>query len=104
MEEFCHVTLISEDKKRIRAHKVVQASASTLFRDMCQNHDEDTDYQVIHRRGVSSKFVEAMVDLVYNSETQVEERDCEKFLQFLKEYKVLKVKSNEKTNKIKCNF
>ena len=53
MEEFCDVTLISDDDKRFRAHKVVLASASTLFRDMFQNYDEETEYQVIHMRGVS---------------------------------------------------
>ena len=74
MEEFCDVTLISDDDKRFRAHKVVLASASTLFRDMFQNYDEETEYQVIHMRGVSSKLIAAMIDLVYDGETKVEER------------------------------
>ena len=33
MEEFCDVTLVSDDNKMIRAHKVVLATASTLFKD-----------------------------------------------------------------------
>ena len=98
------MTLVSEDDSRIRAHKVVLASASTLFRDLFQNQDEDTDYLVIHMRKVSSKFIKAMVDLVYNGEAQVEERDCDEFLKILKEYKMLKVKSTKETNQMRCNF
>ena len=74
MEELCDVTLVSDDDKRIRAHKVVLASASTLFRDIFQNYDEETEYQVVHMRGVSSKLIVATIDLVYEGETQVEER------------------------------
>ena len=80
MEEFCDVTLISEDKERIRAHKVVLASASTIFRDLFQTVDENTEYEVIHMKGVSSKFIESMVDLIYNGETTVKERYCDNFL------------------------
>ena len=50
MEEFCDVTLVSDEGMRIRAHKVVRASASTLFRDLFQNQDEDTEYQEVHMR------------------------------------------------------
>ena len=51
-------------------------------------------------RGITSKFIVSMVDLKYNGETSVEERDCEKFLKTLREYKILKVKSNDETKKI----
>ena len=44
------------------------------------------------------------ITLVYNGKAQVEEKLCETFLNILKEYKILKVKSNEETNATKCNF
>ena len=40
MEEFCDVTLVSDDGKRFRAHKVVLASASSFFRDIVQVDEE----------------------------------------------------------------
>ena len=43
-------------------------------------------------RGLSSKFIVYMVDLVYNDETTVKPRDCGDFLKKLKEYTILKVK------------
>ena len=68
LEEFCDVTLVTEDNKRIRAHKVVLASASSIFRDLFQTDEENTEYEVIRLRGVSSNFIVSMVDLVYNRE------------------------------------
>ena len=46
MEEFCDITLVSDDGHRIRAQKVVLASASPTFRDMFQNYECYTEYQV----------------------------------------------------------
>ena len=55
MEEFCNVTLVSDNYDRIRAHKVVLVSASTIFRDMFQTEDKNMEYEVLRMKGVSSK-------------------------------------------------
>ena len=52
MEEFCDVTLVSDDGKRVWAHKVVLASASSFFRDIFQVDEEMEEYQVIDMKGV----------------------------------------------------
>lgn len=104
MEEFCDVTLVSGDNKMIRAHKVVLATASTLFNDMFQNYNEKTKNQVVHMRGVSTNLIVAMIDLVYEGATEVDEKDCDNFLQTLKQYKIFKVKSTEEAKKVRCNF
>ena len=36
-DEFCDVTLISENIKQIKAHKVILALASTFFKEMLKN-------------------------------------------------------------------
>ena len=41
---------------------------------------------------------------MYNGESAVNERDCEDFLNILKKYNILKVKSAGKTNKIRCSL
>ena len=104
MDEFCDVTLVSEDGKRFRAHKVVLASASTLFREMFQTGEDIEDYQVINMREVTSRFVKAMLDLVYNGETEVKQIECEEFLDLLKYYSLLKDNYCQKRRKSKCNY
>ena len=69
LEEFCDVTLVSEDGYRIRAHKVVLASASTVLRDTLQTNEEN-EYQVVHMNAVKSRLMRALVDLLYNGETK----------------------------------
>ena len=61
IEEFCDVTLVSEDGRRILAHKVVLASASTILRKILQTYKED---EVTTMKDVPSKFMNAMVDLI----------------------------------------
>ena len=104
MDEFCDVTLVSEDDERVRAHKVVLASASTKFRDLFQSGEEEEDYQVIHIKGVQSDFMTAMIDLIYKGETKVEEKECEKFLNLLRQYKLLKYNKNDKRRNQKCRY
>ena len=50
---------------------MVLASASTVFRDLFQSNEEEDEYQVIHIKGVKSSFMAAMVYLVYEGETKV---------------------------------
>ena len=45
-----------------------------------------------------------MIDLVYDGETKVKERERDEFLKTLKQYKIVKVKSIEETVRIRCNF
>ena len=98
MEEFCDVTLVSDDNRRVRAHKVVLASASSIFRDLFQSNEDNNEYQVVNIRGVKSCFLTAMIDLVYEGETKVKERECEEFLNFARQYKLLNYNSNDKIN------
>ena len=104
MEEFCDVTLVSDDGKRVWAHKVVLASASSFFRDIFQVDEEMEEYQVIDMKGVKSRLLRAMIDLVYNGETQVEQRECEEFLNIMSHYKVLKDIPRKKRSNFKCKF
>ena len=59
IEEFCYVTLVSNNEKRFPAQKVVPAPAHTLFRDLFQSDKEEDDYQVIHIKGAKSSFMTA---------------------------------------------
>ena len=62
MEEFCDVTLVSEYDMRIRAHKVVLASASKLFRDLFQNYEDDTESLLL---ATSKRSAQAWLTLKY---------------------------------------
>ena len=67
MEEFCDITLVSDDGQRIEARKVVLASASPILRDLLQYDDDYNEYQVSHMK-MKSRFMSDMVDLVYTGQ------------------------------------
>ena len=60
----------------------------TLFREMFKGYDENKDYQVVSMKGVQSKYMNAMVELIYNGETKIKTIECEEFLNLLKQYRI----------------
>ena len=66
------------------------ASTSFSYRNVFQVDEEIEEYQRINMKGVKSRVLEDMIDLGYNGETQVKQRECEEFINVMWHYKVLK--------------
>ena len=104
--DFCDVTLVSEDKARIDAHKVILATASTVFKNMFNrlNHT----HPMIFLRGVTANQLNCLIQLIYFGETIVNEDQSEGVLQLVEEFKVNgEMETNRKETKTKsllCNF
>ena len=91
--EVDYVTLVSDNNEKIREHKVVLASVSTTS-GTCSRLMIKIQYVLwIDPYELSNKKIYIyMVDLEYNGESTVEERDCKDFLKILEKYNILKVK------------
>ena len=77
-DEFCDVTLVSEDSHKIRAHRVILSSNSKVFKNMLIN--EQHPHPLIFMRGVNKSVLEALIDFIYTGEVKVESKDVESFL------------------------
>ena len=81
--DFCDVTLVSQDNQRIRAHKVILASVSTFFGNMLVN--EMHHHPLIFMRGVEHKVLEALMDFIYSGETKLEKEFVRSFQRLIME-------------------
>ena len=76
--EFCDVTLVSADNKKLEAHKVILSGSSNAFKNMLV--DQKHPHPLIFMRGVEHKVLEAMLDLIYNGEAELEDKLRDSFV------------------------
>ena len=68
--EFCDVTLVSEDYQQFQAHKVILSSTSKFFNQMLKNKNHP--HPLIYMRGISSADMGVLIDFLYDGEAKIE--------------------------------
>ena len=68
-EDFCDVTLASEDKKQIEVHKIILAASSPFFRQILKNNKHN--HPLIYMRGFQYNDLLSIIDFMYYGETKV---------------------------------
>ena len=64
---FADVTLVTDDKKSIRAHRNILSACSSVFKDILKLHAENNQ-TVIFLRGVKQSEIEAILEFIYYGE------------------------------------
>ena len=77
--EFADVTLITEDKVKFSAHKVVLSSLSNMFKVILK--ETNTGNSVLYLGGVSSENLECLMDYIYYGEVNVFQGQLDSFLE-----------------------
>ena len=77
-KDFCDVTLVSVDNVQIEAHRVILAAASPFFMELLRNNPHS--HPLIYMRGVKANDLAAVVDFIYNGETQLNQDYLEDFI------------------------
>ena len=96
-EDFSDVTIISEDKKHIKAHKNILSACSPVFRDILHNQNDSNSF--IYLRGILFSEIESMIQFIYLGEATIYEERMNEFLAVAKSLEInqiLDVKSEEK--------
>ena len=104
--DFPDVTLVSEGYGKIEAHKVILATASSVFNSLFQSLNHA--HPLIFMKGVTANQLNSIMQLIYFGETTVHQEEIEGVLQLMEEMK-LDGQSTEnrkelKTKSILCNF
>ena len=75
---FTDVTLISEDRRRIKAHKVVLSSCSEFFKDILVETSQE--HPLLFLKGIYHSELQAIIQFIYKGATEVAQEDLDKFM------------------------
>ena len=85
-EHFSDVTLLSEDGRELKLHKVILASSSKTFSKILSrmNHPSPS----IYLKGINFKDLKSIIKFLYTGETQVLEEDFKSFMDIAKDLEI----------------
>merc|ERR1711949_108278 len=86
--EFADVTLVTDDKHQIRAHRNILSACSPVFKNILQI-DSNNINPVIYLRGIQQSEMESIMQFIYLGEAKFDE---ERMNEFLKVSKNLEIK------------
>ena len=76
--ELSDVTLVSEDKKRFKAHKVVLSASSPVFKSIIS--DNILSSPIIYLKGIQSMEIESILQFLYLGEATFYQERMNEFL------------------------
>jgi len=82
-QEFCDVTLVSDDVKYIEAHKLILATSSSVFKDILKRNKQVHPF--LYLRGINSSQLALVLDFIYHGEVKVPQMDLDSFLDVAKD-------------------
>jgi len=91
-EDFCDVTLISDDEVPIKAHKFVLPSSSSFFKHILQKNPHQ--HPLLYLRGVNSTDLNFVLDYIYKGEVQIFQEHLDSFLNVSQTLKIEGLLSN----------
>ena len=77
-DDFCDVTLVSDDKVQISAHRVVLSTCSEYFKTILKQNKHQ--HPLLCLEGIDSNEMKNVLDYIYNGEIQIHQEDLDRFL------------------------
>ena len=77
-EDFSDVTLVTEDKKQIKANICILSACSPVFEDILKS--EKNSNQILYLRGIQFSEMELIMQFIYLGEATCYEERMEEFL------------------------
>ena len=86
-EEFADVTLVSDDKKTIRAHRNILSACSPVFKDILQMETQN-HHPVIYLRGIQYSEIESILQFMYLGQANFHQERMSKVIMVAKNLKI----------------
>ena len=68
-EDFADVTLVTDDKKTVKAHRNILSACSSVFKDILQM-ETSNNHPVIYLRGIQYPEIESILQFIYFGEAK----------------------------------
>ena len=98
-EDFADVTLVTEDKKQIKAHTFILSACSPVFKDILIK-DNKSSNQIMYLRGIHSAEVESILQFIYVGEATCIEERMDELLSVAKSLEVKELCNTEATKDV----
>ena len=85
-EAFTDVTLVTDDKRTVKAHRSILSACSPVFKDILQT--EVTQHSVIYLRGIQYSEIESIMQFLYLGEARFHEDRVNEFLSVSKNLEI----------------
>ena len=85
--DFADVTLVTDDKQQIRAHRSILSTCSPVFKNILQ-YDNNNTNPVIYLRGIQHSEMESVMQFVYLGEARFYEERLSEFLMVSKNLEI----------------
>merc|ERR1719414_1803001 len=90
--ELTDVTLVSEDKKTFKAHKVVLSACSSVFKSIIS--DTFLSSPIIYLRGIQSFEIESILQFIYVGEATFYQERMNEFLNVARSLEIKEISKN----------
>ena len=78
-DSFADVTLVTDDKKQIKAHRNILSACSSVFKEILQI-DTNNNHPVIYLRGIKHSEMDSIMQFIYLGEAKLYDKRMNEFL------------------------
>ena len=100
--DFADVTLVTDDKKQIRAHRNILSACSPVLKNILQS-DCNNINPIIFLRGIKHSEMESIMQFIYLGEARIFYNRISEFLQVSKDLEIKELSTHDHTNKTITN-
>ena len=89
-DSFADVTLVTDDKKRIKAHRNILSAFSSVFKDILQTNSNN-NHPVLDLRGIQHSEMESILQFIYLGEASFHKDRMNEFFMVAKSLDIRKL-------------
>ena len=98
-DNFTDVTIVTDDKKLIKAHRNILSACSPVLNDILLKMDFQTNHPFIYLRGIQSSEMESILQFIYQGEAKFAEYRLNEFLSASQSLEIKQLSKNAESEK-----